>query len=45
MGIPLHTCYNLPDDPEYKRPANIRVTPSGHFLHTYFHLHITLRYR
>ena len=43
-GIPVHTCFHLPHDPGYKRPANIRVTPSGHLLHTYFHLHITLRY-
>jgi len=43
QGIPLHTSYYLPHDPGYKRPANIRVTLSGHFLHTYFHLHITLR--
>ena len=45
LGIPLHTCYHLPHDPGYKRPANITVPPSGHFLHTYFHLHITMGYR
>ena len=25
LGITLHTCYHLPHDPGYKRPANIRV--------------------
>lgn len=44
LGIPLYTCYHLPHDSAYTRPAHIRVILTEHFLHIYFYIHITLRY-